>query len=165
LSSDATARTSLLAIARAEPADAPAMHALQMRAFAEEGRRLQRVDIPPLTETLESVTDHILHQTALAAREDGAIVGCIRGIVDDGVCTIRALVVEPGCQGRGIGSRLLRALESALPEVVRFDLTTNPVMEGNVPFYERHGYRVTEITQYSPTITLAQMSKRVPRTG
>lgn len=152
-------------ITRATLADAPAMHDLQMRAFAEEGRRLQRVDIPPLTETLASIVEHIERQTALAARSQGKIVGCVRGITSNGVCTIRALVVDPAHQGKGIGSSLLRELERALPHVARFDLTTNPVMEGNVPFYERHGYRVTEITQHSPTITLAQMSKQVPRAG
>lgn len=148
-------------ITRATLADAPAMHALQMRAFAEEGRRLQRFDIPPLTETVDTIREHIARETALVARAGDTIVGCVRGIMEDGACRIRALVVEPGHQGKGIGSSLLRELERALPHVARFDLTTNPVMEGNVPFYERHGYRVTEITRHSPAITLAQMSKRV----
>ena len=58
---------------------------------------------------------------------------------------------------------LLKALEDSLPNVARFDLTTNTVMEGNVPFYERHGYRVTELTRYSEGVTLAQMSKAVGR--
>jgi hypothetical protein len=35
------------------------------------------------------------------------------------------------------------------------------VMEGNVPFYERHGYRVTETTTPISGITLAHMSKFV----
>ncbi|MFO1413837.1 MAG: GNAT family N-acetyltransferase [Burkholderiales bacterium] len=141
------------------------MHALQMRAFAEEGRRLGTTDILPLTETVATIADDVRRHTALVARVDGVIVGCIRGIVGDGACSIRALVVEPAHHGRGIGSRLLRALEDAVPGVGRFKLTTNPVMEGNVPFYERHGYHVTEITQHSPTITLAQMAKRVAREG
>lgn len=152
-------------ITRATLADAPAMHDLQMRAFAEEGRRLQRFDIPPLTETVATIAEHIATQTALTARLDGRIVGCVRGITADGVCIIRALVVDPAHQGKGIGSSLLAALERALPAVARFDLTTNPVMEGNVPFYERHGYRVTEITQHSPAITLAQMSKHAAGTA
>ena len=150
-------------ISRAAPGDAPAMLALQLRAFAEEGRRVQRTDIPPLAETVDALVEHICHQTALVARQEGAIVGCVRGITANGVCVIRALAVDPGRHGLGIGSLLLRELERALPDVERFDLTTNPVMERNVPFYERHGYRVTEITQHSPTITLAQMSKRVVR--
>jgi hypothetical protein len=32
-------------------------------------------------------------------------------------------------------------------------------MAGNVRFYERHGYAVTELTRYSDRITLAQMRK------
>jgi len=43
--------------------------------------------------------------------------------------------------------------------VTHFELTTNTVMEGNVRFYERHGYRITELTRYSDRITLAQMRK------
>ena len=83
----------------------------------------------------------------------------------DGVCTIRALVVDPAHQGRGIGSTLLRALESALPDVQRFELTTNMLMENNVPFYERHGYSVYETIQHNEIIRLALMSKLVVRGG
>jgi hypothetical protein len=32
-------------------------------------------------------------------------------------------------------------------------------MPGNVAFYERRGYRVTELTTYADKIVLAQMSK------
>ena len=99
----------------------------------------------------------------MVATEDDRIIGAIRGIVSGAACTIRALVVEPAHQGRGIGSLLLKALEDSLPSVARFDLTTNTVMEGNVPFYERRGYRITELTRYSEGVTLAQMSKTVGR--
>ena len=141
--------------------DAENMLEIQRRAFAEEGRRSESQEIPPLTESLASIVEHIENQTALTASVNGKVVGAIRGIVTDGVCTVRALVVELTQQGRGIGSSLLKALEKALPEVRRFDLTTNTVMERNVPFYERHGYRVVELTRYSEKITLAQMNKVV----
>ena len=36
-------------------------------------------------------------------------------------------------------------------------------MERNVPFYERHGYRVVEYTTPIAGITLAQMSKSAGR--
>jgi len=148
-------------ITRPQPGDAAAMHALQQKAFAEEGRRSGTTDIPPLTETVEGIAAHIQTQTALVAREGDAIVRSVRGVVTDGTCTIRALVVDPVCQGRGIGSRLLRALEAELPDVKRFELTTNMVMENNVPFYERHGYVVYETIQHSEIIRLALMSKHV----
>jgi ribosomal protein S18 acetylase RimI-like enzyme len=74
---------------------------------------------------------------------------------------IRALIVHPTCQGEGIGSTLLRALEAALAKPTRVDLTTNTLMEGNVPFYEKHGYRVQDRTQPIPGIVLAHMSKHL----
>ena len=134
---------------------------LQRRAFAEEGRRSGSQDIPPLTELLDAVIEHIQTQTALVAKDRGKIMGTIRGIVKGQVCNVRALAVDPANQGHGVGSALLKALERTLPDVARFDLTTNTVMEGNVPFYQRHGYRVTELTRYSERVILAQMSKAV----
>lgn len=73
--------------------------------------------------------------------------------------TIRGLSIEPECQRRGIGSALLSAIERAHPRVTHFDLVTNSIMEGNVRFYQRHGYRITELRQYSDGTTLAHMSK------
>src|SRR5689334_9087807 len=107
---------------------------LQRRAFAEEGRRSGSQDIPPLTEPLSAVIEHVRNETAFVARENGKIIGTIRGIVEGRVCTVRALAVDPANRGQGVGSSLLRTLERALPDVARFDLTTNTVMDGNVAF-------------------------------
>jgi GNAT superfamily N-acetyltransferase len=148
-------------IDRAILADATTMLDLQQRAFAEEGRRCGTEEIPPLTEPLAAIVEHVQSQTALVARLDGRLIGAIRGVRTGGVCTLRALVVDPSCQGRGVGSSLLRALERAHPDAARFDLTTNTLMEGNVPFYERHGYRVVAFTRHGDRITLAQMCKEV----
>jgi tRNA (guanine37-N1)-methyltransferase len=151
----------MYSITRAIPEDAPVMLDLQRRAFAEEGRRSGTQDIPPLTESLDAVTDHIRSQTALVARDEGKIIGMIRGIVNGRICTVRALAVDAAYRGQGLGSALLNALERTLPQVARFDLTTNTVMEGNVPFYERHGYRTIELTRHSEVVILAQMTKAV----
>jgi len=69
------------------------------------------------------------------------------------------LVVAPDHQGRGLGARLLRAIEDAHPRAARFELTTNMIMPGNVRFYLRHGYEVVEQIQHAPTIRLAFMRK------
>ena len=149
-------------IDRATPADAAAMFALQQRSFAEEARRSGEHQIPPMLETQAAIAAHIQQQVALVARQGDAIVGAVRGVVEGGVCTVRALVVDPACQGRGIGSALVKALEAALPQVARFDLKTNMVMQDNVPFYLKHGYRVTEYAQVSDLVTLALMTKDGP---
>ncbi len=146
-------------IAAAEPEDAPVIHAIQMRAFAEEGRLSDNMAIPPLTETVDAVESLIRTQTVLVAKENGAIVGSARGILDGAVCTIRGVLVDPPRQGLGIGAALLSAVEALHPDVERFQLTTNTLVPGNVHFYERHGYRVDELTRYAGKIVLAQMSK------
>lgn len=149
----------MLTIHRASETDAEAMHRLQMRAFAEEGRRCGTLEIPPLQERPESILEHIRNQIALVAREEGTVVGCVRGLLEGRVCTVRALVVEPARHGQGIGSALLNALEGELGDVQRIDLTTNTIMEGNVAFYERHGYRVYDRTEPLPGIKLAHLTK------
>jgi len=153
------------AIDRANVEDAPGMLDLQRRAFAEEGRRSGSQDIPPLTEPLNAVIEHVRSETAFVARDNGKIIGTIRGIVEGRACTVRALAVDPANRGQGVGSSLLRTLERALPDVARFDLTTNTVMDGNVAFYERHGYRVRQLTRHSELVTLAQMTKAVAEDG
>jgi GNAT superfamily N-acetyltransferase len=149
----------MLSIVPAVPEDAPVIHEIQMRAFAEEGRLSENLQIPPLTETVAAIDLHIRTQTVLTARDGHRIVGSARGIVDGDVCTIRGVSVEPSHQGKGIGGILLRAVEEANLDAERFELTTNTLVPGNVAFYERRGYKVVELTRYTDKIVLAQMSK------
>ncbi len=146
-------------IAPAAPEDAAVVHAIQMRAFAEEGRLSGTRDIPPLTETVDAIESLIRTQTVVVARAGGRIVGSARGLRDRSVCMVRGVLVDPAWQGRGIGAALVAAIENLHPDVERFTLTTNTLVPGNVAFYERRGYRVDELTKYGEKIVLAQMSK------
>jgi GNAT superfamily N-acetyltransferase len=149
----------MISIQAACLADASVIHAIQLLAFAEEGRLGNNTQIPPLTEPLAAIEHHIQTQTVLVARDGERIVGSARGIVEGRVCTLRGVSVEPSCQGLGIGAALLGSIEQAHPDVDRFELTTSTVVPGNVVFYERRGYVVCELTSYTDTIVLAQMSK------
>jgi ribosomal protein S18 acetylase RimI-like enzyme len=146
-------------IRRASPENAAVILAIQKRAFEEEARICGTWEIPPLTEPVEDIVEHIETATVLIARRGIQVVGSVRGLVSDEICTIRGLSIEPACQGRGIGSALLSAIEHAHPHVARFELVTNSVMESNVRFYQRHGYRITGLRHYSDRIALAHMSK------
>ncbi len=146
-------------IVPADLADAPALLALQKLAFEPEARACQVWEIPPLQETLEGLREHIAMATVLKAMDGDRLVGAIRGIVTGGTCLIRVLVVSPDLQGRGLGARLLAAIEAAHPQAERFELTTNMIMVGNVRFYLRNGYEVVEQLQHAPTIRLAFMRK------
>jgi ribosomal protein S18 acetylase RimI-like enzyme len=146
-------------IVPAELADAPAILALQKIAFEPEARACRVWEIPPLQETEAGLREHIRMATVLKAVQGDRLLGSVRGIVTGTACLIRVLVVAPEAQGRGLGARLLRAIEDAHPGAERFDLTTNMVMVANVRFYLRHGYEVVEQLQHSPTIRLACMRK------
>lgn len=146
-------------ITPAAPEDAPVIHAIQMRAFAEEGRLSGSMSIPPLTESVEAIEALIRTQTVVVAKAEGVIIGSARGLLDGSVCTIRGVLVDPPWHARGIGGALLAEVESRFPDVERFVLTTNTLVPGNVAFYERRGYRVHELTPYGEKVVLAQMSK------
>lgn len=149
----------MFTITRASPQDAAVIHAIQMRAFAEEGRLSEKTDIPPLTETVAAIESLIRTQTVLVARMGPDIVASARGLRDGSTCIIRGVLVDPSCQGKGLGGALLSAVEQLHPEVERFELTTNTLVPGNVQFYERRGYVVYELTPYTGKIILAQMRK------
>jgi len=139
--------------------DAADVHAVKMRAFAEEGRLSGTMDLPPLMEDVAAVERDIESHTVLVARLGGRLVGSARGRVAGASCEITAVCVDPAYQGRRIGAALVRAVERAHPDVERFELTTNTVVPGNVAFYERHGYTVVARTAYTDSITLAHLTK------
>lgn len=75
---------------------------------------------------------------------DGArLVGLVRGL-DDGVwqATIDCLLVRPEYQGRGIASALLKSLMEEYKDFLYVDVV--PDEKKNVPFYEKHGFKVME---------------------
>jgi len=141
--------------------DAPAMLALQRLAFEPEARACGSREIPPLQETVATIEAHILEATVLKAMDGDRLVGAIRGVMTGDTCVVRVLVVADDQRGKGLGARLLAAIEAAHPQAARFELTTNMVMVGNVRFYLRHGYEVVEQIQHAPTIRLAFMRKVV----
>ncbi len=146
-------------IVPARLADAAAILALQKLAFEPEARACQVWEIPPLQETEDGIREHIRMASVLKAVDGERLLGSVRGIVTGGTCLIRVLAVTPAAQGRGLGARLLGAIEAAHPQVERFELTTNMIMVGNVRFYLSHGYEVVEQVQHAPTIRLAFMRK------
>jgi GNAT superfamily N-acetyltransferase len=139
--------------------DAPALLAMQRIAFEPEAQAGQDRAIPPLLETLDDVREHIRTATVLKAVEGDRLLGAIHGVPNGDTCVIRVLAVAPEAQGRGLGARLLRAIEDAHPQAARFELTTNMIMARNVRFYLGHGYELVEEIQHSPTIRLAFMRK------
>ena len=83
----------------------------------------------------------------LAVDGDGAI-GTVSGMPEDGRFYIRSMAVKPSAQGRGVGQRLLAALEEYAREqsFSKLYLYTTFVLPAARPMYEKNGFYVVRET-------------------
>lgn len=146
-------------IARADGADAAAILELQKLAYRSEAMLYDDWTLPPLTQTLESLADEIPQSVTLKAIEGARVVGSVRARETAGVCLVGRLVVHPEAQGRGIGTLMMREIEKAFPDAVKFRLFTGSRSEGNIRLYERLGYLRVREQVASPSVTLVFMEK------
>jgi GNAT superfamily N-acetyltransferase len=140
--------------------DAPTILALQKRAYESEARLYDDWQIPPLTQTLESLRAEFDSTRVLKALDGERLVGSVRARESAGTCHVGRLVVVPQLQGQGVGTRLMRAVEAAFPRVGRFELFTGNRSAANIRLYERLGYRPCREQVLSPAVTLVFMEKR-----
>jgi GNAT superfamily N-acetyltransferase len=152
-----------VSIVPARPEDAAEILRVQRTAFQTEVDRYNAPDIPPMTETLESIENDIERAVVLKAlAPGGCVVGSVRGLLDGGTCTVARLSVLPPWRRRGIGRRLVEALEAAFPRAARFRLFTGDRSEGNLRLYGSLGYRQVDRRPVSPTADLICMEKPGP---
>lgn len=141
--------------------DAGEIHTLQLAAFLAEGHRYADYAIPPLLETPEAAAERLRDGVVLKAVAGSRIVGSVQLTVDGPVGEIARLVVAPDWQGRGLGSRLLKAVEKLAPgEVTTFELFTGAASERNLAVYAKAGYRELRREAHSAAVDLVYLGKR-----
>ncbi|MCX8129707.1 MAG: GNAT family N-acetyltransferase [Clostridia bacterium] len=113
---------------------------LQKLAYQENAIRYNDFTIPPLTQTLEELKKESEGSIILKVVEDRMIVGSVRAFEKDGSCYIGRLSVHPSYQNKGIGKKLMKAIEKCF-EGVRFELFTGYLDEKNLAFYEKLSYK------------------------
>jgi ribosomal protein S18 acetylase RimI-like enzyme len=122
--------------------DLPRILALQKLAFAAEAARYAEPQLPPMTQTLPELEAEFARSRFLQIVAGEQVIGSVRGYVDAaGTGHIGRLIVAPDEQGRGLGGRLLRAIEAELVDATRFELFTGDLSVGPMKLYERLGYR------------------------
>ncbi|MBD3940672.1 GNAT family N-acetyltransferase [Microbacterium sp. NEAU-LLC] len=137
--------------------DAGELLTLQRAAYATEAQIYRDPFLPALTQTLGELTDE-LRGPGLGMRWGDRLVGAVRWSVDDGVAHIGRLTVAPDLQGRGIGTRLLRAAEEA-SGAAAFELFTGHLSEANIRLYEREGYTIDRREPLHPGVDLVYLVK------
>ncbi|MDR2353297.1 MAG: GNAT family N-acetyltransferase [Deltaproteobacteria bacterium] len=146
-------------IKNAEFEDLAKILEIQYRAFLVEAQIVSDMTIAPMTETLENVQNDFQTFTILkACRENGEILGSIRGIRENGVTSIARLTVDPQVQGQGLGGLLLRAIEKALPSSI-YTLFTRHGNSKTVQLYLRNGYTIFKVEKQQ-NIEFAFLEKR-----
>lgn len=150
----------LMLIEKAVQEDAPEILALQKLAYLSEAAIYNDYTIPPLTQTLEGILADFEAQVYLKAVVDGVIIGSVRGYVKGGTCYVGRLIVHPHHQNRGIGTRLVEAIEMHFEGTPRFEIFTGVKSERNLYLYQKLGYKVFETRQLTEQVALHFLEKR-----
>lgn len=145
---------------RAEPADAGELFTLQRAAYLSEAKLYREWNLPPLMETLAETTAIIEQTTVLKAVLGSRIVATGRARQDGPTLHLGRFAVAPDLQGRGLGTRLIAALEAtADPGTEHFALFTGMNSEPNLRLYKRCGYNEHHRSPGLPGIELVHLEK------
>jgi ribosomal protein S18 acetylase RimI-like enzyme len=127
-----------------------------MLRFESDHRNLRWEDVPTLFQEVgwrardpEELKQAFLKSSfTVFAFDDDRLVGCGRTI-DDGrfYASLVDVVVAPSYQGRGIGSEIVRQLQSRLSSFLIVNLTAAPEVQG---FYRRLGWKLQKTAMMHP---------------
>lgn len=147
-------------ICKAKEDDLAGILDLQRLAYQTEAERLGSYDIPPLRQTLEQMYAEYQKGLFLKAIHENALVGSVRGWMQDGTLYIGKLMVHPVHRRQGLGTRLLLEMEARCP-AARYELFTSSESQDNLRLYEQLGYRRCRTEQVSPELTFVYLHKLV----
>lgn len=149
----------------ADDSDAAEILALQRIAYQSEAAIYQDFALPPLLETIEEVRAAFGAGVVLKAESGGRIVGSVRGRSRDGVCLISRLIVHPELRDRGIGTRLMQAIEERFADASRYELFTGHRSERNLHLYAKLGYSRVRTEPVHERLTLIHLAKSGQQSG
>jgi len=126
-------------IITAQIEDLEAILQLQYTAYQSEAVIHNDYTIQPLRQTHDELVEEFHKSVILKAVLDDKIIGSVRAYADGDTVYIGKLIVHPDHQGKGLGKRLLAAIEGKLHRK-RFELFTALRSDRNMSFYKKAGY-------------------------
>ena len=134
---------------------------LQRAAYVTEAQLYDDPRLPALVQTLTGLVAELTESSCIGAWSGARLVGAVRSREHDGRLHVGRLVVAPDLQGRGIGRRLLAAVEAGteLPESTLF---TGARSEANLRLYRRLGYVESAREELRAGLELVHLVKALP---
>jgi ribosomal protein S18 acetylase RimI-like enzyme len=139
--------------------DAEEILDLQKLTYITEAEIYDDYTIPPLTQTLPEMLDDFLKYTVLKATSGDVIVGSVRGQLTGDCVYVGRLMVDPEYQNKGLGTRLMLALESAFPQAKKFTLGTGHRSERNLYLYRKLGYKIVSSEVANDNLVMVHLEK------
>jgi len=131
---------------------------LQKVAYQSEAAIYNDYGIPPLVQTMAELQGETKRSIMLKVIEDRKIVGSVRAYEKDGTCYIGKLMVHPAYANRGIGKKLMDAIEKCFGGF-RYELFTGHLSEKNLAFYQKLGYQKYKTEKVNEKLQLVYMQK------
>ncbi|MEM9339611.1 MAG: GNAT family N-acetyltransferase [Bacteroidota bacterium] len=124
----------------AKQVDLEQILALQKACYLEEAELYDDFEIPPLTQTIDSIKVDYQKEKFLKIESEGKVIGSVRGYIEAGTCKIGRLIVSRDFRNVGLGKRLMKEIESQFDLADRFELFTGHKSDRNLSFYVKLGY-------------------------
>jgi ribosomal protein S18 acetylase RimI-like enzyme len=139
--------------------DAEEILALQKLAFTSVAEIYNDYTIAPLTQTLEEICADFKQYVFLKTSKNGVIIGSVKGQMNQETCYIGRLIVHPGFENRGIGTRLMNAIEAEFKQAKRYELFTGHRSDRNLYLYKKLGYRIFKSEPATDNLTIVHLEK------
>jgi len=140
--------------------DANKILEIQKAAFLGQAQIYNNYQLPPITQNLDSIQNEFNGKTFFKVMVNGQIIASVRFEEIDNFVTVDRIVVKPEYQNQGIGTSLLKEIESRVPDAVAFQLFTGNKSDRNIHLYKKMGYKVVKKQTTEQGIELLYMEKR-----
>jgi N-acetylglutamate synthase-like GNAT family acetyltransferase len=141
--------------------DLHAILELQKKCYISEAQLVNDYSIAPLTQDLNSIKKDFEQMTILKAELNQQIIASVRGYAENSTCFIGRLIVHPNYQNKGIGRKMMEAIEARFAKCNRYELFTGEKSLKNLSFYNKTGYTEFQRKQVSEKITLVFLEKHI----
>jgi ribosomal protein S18 acetylase RimI-like enzyme len=158
-------------IKQASLEDADMILQLQIQAYLTEAEIYNDYGIPPLIQSFNEIKQEFSQQIFLKAikkreeqEEEGGdqtmtIVGSVRAYHERGTAYIRRLIVKPEYQNKGVGTKLMQAIEPHFKFANRYELFTGHKSTRNLHLYQKLGYYEFKRVPVNESLTMVFLEK------